>query len=492
MISLKIENLLLNNLILNNKEEIFNEGYTFKGRVLELIDNLILIDIKGHGTIQAKLESSIKMTVGDEVSFLVKSVDNDEIILKPLIKDKLSRAQLSNEGKQNNPISALLKNINIKETRLSIGLAESLMKYNAPITKQNLTEGIKTLEKLFQLYSLKDGEKVILLNSVNNIDKDSTLNKIETIQKNFIIDIDSKANLKINKQEFVQDNILEDDSLTEKIDIKSLLVIPKDEYNEGKDITQLVKEFLGNESDIDIEDEYIKIISFFLKNNIKPSLNNIRNLREFNKNPIEFVKDFKIIDEILNKHENNETNKIFSDNNEVTSPKNIILNKDEKFVELQKNIQNIGNTADSKLTEDLRNLNNKIDFLREMNKDLSFMFFPINHREKELDGILTLIKENRKNKNYNEKTNIYINVETHNLGNIKVSCQLISNFLSIKMNIKNEDLELFKSTEKQLVEKISLIGYSLDKIEFVTDNNIQIIDTIVSNPNPTYILDLKV
>lgn len=483
MISLKIENLLLNNLILNNKEEIFNEGYTFKGRVLELIDNLILIDIKGHGTIEAKLESNIKMTVGDEVSFLVKSVDNDEIILKPLIKDKLSRIQLSNECKQNNPISNLLKDINIKETRLSIGLAENLMKYNALITKQNLTDGIKTLEKLLQLSGLKDGEKVILLNSVN---------KIETIQKNFIIDGDSKVNLKINKQEFVQDNILEDDGLAEKVDIKSLLVIPKDEYNEGEDITQLVKEFLGNESDIDMEDEYIKIISFFLKNNIKPSLNNIRNLREFNKNPIEFVKDFKIIDEILNKHGNNETNKIFSNDNEVTSSKSIILNKDEKFVELQKNIRNVGNIADSKLTEDIRSLSNKIDFLREMNKDLSFMFFPINHREKELDGILTLIKENRKNKNYNERTNIYINVETCNLGNIKVSCQLISNFLSIKMNIKNEDLGLFKSNEKLLIEKISLIGYSLDKIEFVMDDNIEIIDTIVSNPNPTYILDLKV
>ncbi|OZV12891.1 hypothetical protein CIW83_06660 [Tissierella sp. P1] len=60
------------------------------------------------------------------------------------------------------------------------------------------------------------------------------------------------------------------------------------------------------------------------------------------------------------------------------------------------------------------------------------------------------------------------------------------------MNIKSEDLELFKSTEKQLVEKISLIGYSLDKIDFVLDNDIQIIDTMVSNPNPIYILDLKV
>ncbi|MGJ0846810.1 hypothetical protein ACR77J_08975, partial [Tissierella praeacuta] len=126
------------------------------------------------------------------------------------------------------------------------------------------------------------------------------------------------------------------------------------------------------------------------------------------------------------------------------------------------------------------------------NTNLSFVFFPIKHMEKELDGVLTLIKEDRKKKNYNGKTNIYINVETYNLGNIKVSCQLSSNVLQIKMNIRNEDLELFKSTEKQLIEKISLIGYSLDRIDFILDNSIRIIDTIVSNPNPIYILDLKV
>ena len=60
------------------------------------------------------------------------------------------------------------------------------------------------------------------------------------------------------------------------------------------------------------------------------------------------------------------------------------------------------------------------------------------------------------------------------------------------MNVRDKDLKLFKSTVKQLVEKISLIGYSLDKIDFVVDNNIELIDTIISNPNPTYILDLKV
>lgn len=480
MSSLRIENLLLNNFILNNKEDILSEGYTFKGKVLELIDDLIFIEIDGKRTIQAKLETDMKMNIDDEVSFLVKSVDDNEIVLKPIIKEKL---QLS-IPKENNPISNLLKNMNIKENKISMKLVENLMRYNAPITEENITDGIKTLEKLFQLSNLTNEDKVVLINNSSPMKKDLILEKIENIQEKTPIKIDSN----LNRELITEENIIEDNTSPDKVDIKSLLVISKADDKDHENIAPLIEEFVVNGDNVDFEED-IKIISFFLKHNIKPSLNNIKNLRELNENPIEFVKDLKLIDKRINKDSPKSINGIQLENNET---KYIISDKDTKILELQKNISNFENTKDLKLAEDVKNFTNKIDFLKDMNKNLSFVFFPIKHMEKELDGVLTLIKEDRKKKNYNGKTNIYINVETYNLGNIKVSCQLSSNVLQIKMNIRNEDLELFKSTEKQLIEKISLIGYSLDRIDFILDNSIRIIDTIVSNPNPIYILDLKV
>jgi len=478
--SLRIENLLLNNFILNNKEDILSEGYTFKGKVLELIDDLIFIEIDGKRTIQAKLETDMKMNIEDEVSFLVKSVDDNEIVLKPIIKEKL---QLS-IPKENNPISNLLKNMNIKENKISMKLVENLMRYNAPITEENITDGIKTLEKLFQLSNLTNEDKVVLINNSSPMKKDLILEKIENTQEKTSIKIDSN----LNRELITEENIIEDNTSPDKVDIKSLLVISKADDKEHENIAPLIEEFVVNGDNVDFEED-IKIISFFLKHNIKPSLNNIKNLRELNENPIEFVKDLKLIDKMINKDSPKSINGIQLENNET---KYIISDKDTKILELQKNISNFENTKDLKLAEDVKNFTNKIDFLKDINKNLSFVFFPIKHMEKELDGVLTLIKEDRKKKNYNGKTNIYINVETYNLGNIKVSCQLSSNVLQIKMNIRNEDLELFKSTEKQLIEKISLIGYSLDRIDFILDNSIRIIDTIVSNPNPIYILDLKV
>ncbi|WP_333657398.1 hypothetical protein, partial [Tissierella praeacuta] len=249
---MRIENLLLNNFILNNKEDILSEGYTFKGKVLELIDDLIFIEIDGKRTIQAKLETDMKMNIDDEVSFLVKSVDDNEIVLKPIIKEKL---QLS-IPKENSPISNLLKNMNIKENKISMKLVENLMRYNAPITEENITYGIKTLEKLFQLSNLTNEDKVVLINNSSPMKKDLILEKIENTQEKTSIKIDSN----LNRELITEENIIEDNTSPDKVDIKSLLVISKADDKEHENIAPLIEEFVVNGDNVDFEED-IKIIS---------------------------------------------------------------------------------------------------------------------------------------------------------------------------------------------------------------------------------------
>lgn len=490
MISLKIENLLLNNIILNNKEEIFKEGSTFIGKIIELLDQRVLIDIKGHGTLQATLETDLKLILGDEISFLVKSSNDNKIVLKPLMVDDIQ----SNNIKESSSISKLLYSFNIKETKLSIGLAENLMKYNVPITEQNLVEGIKNLEKVIQLISMNDEEKVILINSsVKNITTDESKEQFVTIK-----DVETKESFKTENNNSKNITFVDKESFIDKEDIKYLLVVNKNDYPDKKDFSIIVKDFLGNENNVNsninvnAEDEYVKLISFLIKHNIKPSLNNIKNIKEFNNNPIEFAEDFKQINTLISKLEHGKTTEGLLDNGADISSKEIISNRESKLDELQKLIQNFDSKINLQSKEELRNLENKIEFLRDLNKDLSFLFLPIHYGKDSLDGILTLLKEKKNKKTMNDKINIFINVNTNNLGNIKISCQLTGNSLNIKINIKNEDLKLFQSKEKHLIEKILSIGYILNKVEYVINNDIQIIDNIVSNPNPTYILDLKV
>lgn len=478
MISLKIENLLLNNIILNNKEEVLKEGSVFTGKIVELLDQTIFIDVKDHGTLQASLETDLKLVLGDEISFLVKSFSDNKIELKPLIINETE----SNNIKESNSISKLLYSFNIKETKLSIGLTENLMRYNVSITEQNLVEGIKNLEKLLHLINVNDREKVVLIDSTV---KDITINE-STKLFTTITDIETKKSLPI-------ENInLKDSPSVDKEDIKLLLIVDSKDYPDKKDLTGTVKEFLGNENNANVEDEYVKLISFFIKHNIKPSLNNIKNIKELNNNPIEFAEDFKLINSLISKLQDGKKTDISFSNEDDYSNKVVDSNRDNKLHELQKLIQNFNDKDNLQQKEEFKNIENKIEFLKDMNKDLSFLFLPIHYGKEGLDGILTLLKDKKSKKTVNDKINVFINVNTKNLGNIKVSCQLRGNSLNIKMNIKTEDLDLFQSKEEHLIEKILSIGYILNKVEYITNNDLQIIDSIISNPNPIYILDLKV
>ncbi|MDR7856352.1 hypothetical protein [Tissierella sp.] len=497
---MKIENHLLNNLLLNNKDLLLKEGSILKGKILTFLDQIAIIEVKGHGSIQARVETDLKMNTNDEISFLVKSIKDSVINLKPINEDD----SLQIDFKENRSISKLLQSINIKETKLSIGLVENLMKYNDSITEQKLNEGIKILEKLLQLINIKDEEKVVLVSP-------NTKN-IGYSENNPQINNESNSQIEAKRPLTIELNRVNTYIPIEKEDIKYMLVANKNDYQNMKEISSIVKEFLGDEINTSIntekmtsdnenvnneiifnkEEEFLKLTSFLIKNNIKPSLNNVKNLRELNNNPVDFANDFKKVNTIINRIENMQPDRALLNIEDKDILNDYMPLRDNELEELQVLLRNLSNNANLQQKDELKSLENKIDFLRELNSDLSLVFLPIHHRKENLDGILTFLEDKRKKKGSNENINIFINLNTNNLGKVSISCQLLGDLINAKISIKREDLELFQSAEDLLVEKISSLGYVLNKIDFVTDSIVQILDTMISNPNPTYILDLKV
>lgn len=179
---------------------------------------------------------------------------------------------------------------------------------------------------------------------------------------------------------------------------------------------------------------------------------------------------------------------------------NIQLNKEDieessqNIKQLQKIIgeSEIKTSLGSNFKKEINDLENKIDFLKEMDQDLSFLVLPLNYGKEELDGVLTLLKENKSKKTMDDKINVFINLNTNNLGNIKISCQASLESLSIRMNVQKIDLKLFQSAEQGLIDRVSSMGYMIDRIDFIVGENINIMDTMVTNPNPTYFLDIRV
>ncbi len=471
---MRIRDLLLSNISSDYSENTFKEGSIFKAEILEILEDFILLDVRGQKPIKASSDIDLKSLVGKEISFLVKSNENGKMELKPLIKEGLVSESLGEESKDS--IRKILNNFNIKETELSLDLVESLMEYKVPVSEENVLEAIKTLEKLVELRSLDEEDKVVLFEKENLAET-----KLEK----------EPAYIKQESTEALEDEIIR---ISEKTNVKNLLIVDKNSYPEKEDLSNIIKSILGNKVNFE-EKELNKIISFFIKKDIKTSLSNIKNFESLSKNPIEFAKVFDKLSELLSELDGKVSfNKLKDLPSQIQLKRGNIEEASENIKELKEVLEesSLKLQNSSNIKKEINEIENKLDFLKEMDQDLSLVFIPINYGEKELDGVLTLLKENKGKENPEDKLNVFINLNTNNLGNIKISCQASRNLLSIKIKIKESDINLFESTKESLINKIESTGYLVDKIDFIVEKSMTLVDTIASNPNPVYFLDVKV
>lgn len=226
---------------------------------------------------------------------------------------------------------------------------------------------------------------------------------------------------------------------------------------------------------------------------MKPSINNIRFLAELDSKPLEFIQELKDTNKNLSVL-NNKSSNLFHEISGKSSIESFSLSNDGKLKVLKEFIYDLDLNleANTKTKEEILKLGEKVQFLEELNKDLSFVFYPINSFQEGLKGLLTVIKDKRNKANLSERLFIHLIVSTKNLGEIKVNCQLFGDSFNIRMKIKDENLELFNSTKELLIEKISSLGYSLKGIEFFSNENIGTIDLLSTNVNSVYVLDMKV
>ncbi|WP_077367420.1 hypothetical protein [Anaerosalibacter sp. Marseille-P3206] len=444
------------------------EGSIIDGEIIEIFEDSILLDIENLGLIEGKIEIPIDNLEGKNLKFLVKSNDENSIKLVPLIEEQPKTQIVNQEEKdfilvnaeedtsaKTHIIKNILKEHNIVENKTTVEMIETLFKYNIPINKENLEKSIRVLDKIDYICSKTSEEKVILLN---------------------------------NESDPVKSQIMD------------FVLVDNSEYPEKKNLDFIYDEIKPMISDGEVDSKLIKTVIFLLKNNIKISVNNLKNIFRLMDN--EEIISKELIDKLNDHSDKSNTNEKKVDSNSKVNitftEKDIVslreYNDDvKKKLELIKDFSTNEKTDGSKdIKETIKELGNRIDFLNDMNKELNFMYIPLTIKDGETDGSISFLKKKRHSKGKSEKLNVFINLNMKYLGNVKIMCEAFDDLVNINFNLDEKHISFIKSYEKKLYNLIEEKGYKLNALNYITDNKTSLLDTLIDNHKPYYYLDVRV
>ncbi|NLY77381.1 MAG: hypothetical protein GX080_04740 [Tissierellia bacterium] len=441
--------LFLNKLIMDDRA-LFIEGNQIFGKIEQLEGQTAWINIKDLGLIKATIEGDIKELIGRDVSFIVKAADKNQVILK-VVSEEGPKDSSTVQIKAKEYLHNIMKGFNIRVDDTSTELLHSYLKYNIRIDKENINNGLNILDKLYQVINMDDRDSVIPINP-------------------------KEAEKPIENQ-----------------DVRNLLIIREEENTQHQKHSVEVRDsFIRevNKTDSDI----IKTIAFFVKYNIKPTLNNIRFFIQLNENWELFSKDYEILNNYFDKEFTNFHKNIIIRNGMFENLNEEVKREYTKW--LNEKINSFENRLiheDEKTTKALKEYIDKIEFLKDMNKDLVFIYLPFNLEKDYDDVIVTLLKKRNKEKRDSQKINIYIDLNTKKFGKLKINCHVTGSYIDLKfINIKEEHVNFFKSKEEELKSLVEVTGYKISSVTYDVDSSVKILDTLIENPNPTYYLNIKV
>lgn len=449
---------------LNNNE--LKEGSTVNGEIIDILDEYVFLNIEDLGLIRAENRLNVDDLKGKKISFTVKLLKNGKIELVPLLNENVEEvASNSDDNLKKLTISKILKEYGILEDDITRELLETLFEYNIPINSDNINREIKIIDKLEDIFNKTLNEKIILFN-------------------------DS------------QDPIKED--------IKKFIIVEKDDYPEKNDLNFIYNEIRNLLPNGKVSSEFIKIITFLIKNQICVSLNNLKNLNDIMENK-ELIPEklLNIVNIVEGKNEENiykkqDIQKIFHNGkiNIAFSKENAIAIKDyyknlgnelKKIKGILKNdIDNKNLNIYKNAEKDIKELMYKIDFLNEINEKMTFVYVPMTIKNFKENNAITILKKKKGSFNGKDKVNFFINLNMEYLGNVKVYCEVFDDLINLNFSLNNDNVYLFKSNEAYLTQKLSEKGYRLNSINYVLDEEVNLINTLIENHEPYYFLDVKV
>lgn len=417
-------------------------GDVFSGKILNIINNQVQINVGDGQIINARLGESMNFNIGDNIIFQVKDNNGKQITIKPM---QLRDQSLEIVGKA-------LESADLQPTERNIQIVKALIDNQMPIDKQSINNIISQLNQ----YKGVDIDSLVLLNkyeipvnqeSINGFFDYSTGNhKLSQAVENIATQIPETVN------KYVQSG-----------DIKTAFNIVSsfcEEYNITPELKEVINKIINNQSipphDLDVLKEMLNTGKLNLKN-----INNDNILKE-----ILISKEFgNVLKDSINERWTIDPTRFIQEN--ISKPQEIKNFYRELYEDVDRLIKTMseGSTKQNEnVVNNLSNLKSNINFMNSLNHVIPYIQIPIKMQNENGHGDL-YVYNNTSGRQINEGDEVtaFLHLDLEHLGATDVDIRMKGKEVSTNFTLSNdESMKIVEKYLPELKEKLEKRGYKAD------------------------------
>ncbi|WP_425449595.1 hypothetical protein [Dethiothermospora halolimnae] len=522
---MEINSLYGQNININKLSKKLNieKGDILRGKLVEILKNNITIKLTNGEYINGKTDISLNDFKGDILNFLVKSVDN-KLIISPML-DSGNNENIKNIS-EDDFIRNVLKNNNIPLNKKNGDIIKSLLKFKLPINSTTIKNTINIANKLENLANI-NGNRQVKINPLSNevftsdikdiisLSVDNNKVQYRPLTGSELIDIGGRSlNKNILSLEGGHDNINEginnfkegnnvlhidtkDNIIESKISKLQDLITDKKISNLDSNLDDTLKTILPNNK---VTSQVLKRIGFMMKNDIEISMEKLKFLTDIVEGK-DFIEDDikKMISNLENDKdipkELRDKFKVNIKNLSSNMDKESIKNEIKELRDLTKNIKTIlesNSDKSNKVNVDIDNINNKLQFLNELNNNSTFVYIPFKTDIKEVFNKIYVLNK-KKNSKKIDNFKVYMSLNTETLKKVDIILETVNKDIKLTFNLENDKIiDYFKKNSEKIEKMLYAHNYNNVYTNYILKGDRDPIDMIEEDRFDNYIVDIKV
>ena len=440
----------------NNSSLIKNliAGSVLTGFISELNDSDAVISLNDGSLLSATLANQGAVKQGEVVTFIVNQVKDNQISLKVLPADE----------QQNMFIDKALEAAGLYPTEENTAMVKELLSLNMPVN----TDMLNTVNKYMAQFPDSDIKTIANLVRLDMPVTEENINLYKAYET-FNAKLDGQLSTMENA---LSDNIMRAFSDFSRDDIQQLNTVINSMYGNADDNTNVTSKLVTESFSKDFINELSRQLTESSNGDIAEKLND----------PSTTTKD--MLNAILNN--NKITDPAFLPTNKATfdkllhqfinetmriTPKDVadtpdtLTNYYKRTKKVMEDVENVlkSSKADNDLAKNMSDIKSNIDFMNDLNKNMTFFQMPLKFSDSEGNGDLYVFTNKKALANNPDEVSAMLHLDMPNLGPVDIYVKLNHTNVSTNFILETEELldfvyahidELNERLESYLGERI--------------------------------------